>query len=87
MVVPVPCQTLMTMPQPVDWPRNNLFGVINNAVEAHSCIDTDTRISLVKQYTTFDKYLRAGRFDPKVIVNLSRFLFTQEFMTSPLFTI
>ena len=44
--------------------------VINhNAVEAHSCVYTDTRILLVKQYTTFDKYLRVGRFDPKVFVN------------------
>ena len=29
----------------------------------------NTGISLVQQYTAFDKYLRAGRFSPKVFVN------------------
>ena len=39
------------------------------AVDAHSCADTDTKISLVEQYTTVDKYLIPGHFDLKVFVN------------------
>ena len=38
-VVPVACQTLTTMTQPVDWPRDLLLGAINDTVEAHSCVD------------------------------------------------
>ena len=40
-----------------------------NAIEAHICLDTDTEIPLVEQYTTVDIYLRAGRFNPKLGVN------------------
>ena len=32
-------------------------------------VDTYTGVSLVEQYTTVDEYLRAGCFDPKVLVN------------------
>ena len=39
-----------------------------NAIEAHICLDTDTEIPLVEQYTTVDTYSRAGRFNAKLIV-------------------
>ena len=45
------CQTLTTMPQPVDLPCNLLLGAIGNAVEAHSCVDTD-----VSNNTTMSLY-------------------------------
>ena len=32
-------QTLTTMTQPVDWPRDLLLRAINDTVEAHSCVD------------------------------------------------
>ena len=41
----------------------------NDAVEARNCIDIDSKISLVEQYTTVDKYSIAGRFKLKVFVN------------------
>ena len=44
--------------------------LISKAVEGHSCVDTVTGIWLVEQYTTLDKYLRAGRFDSKVFCQL-----------------
>ena len=31
----------------------------------------ESSISLIEQYTTADKYLRAGRFNPKVFVKCS----------------
>ena len=40
-----------------------------NPVEAHSCVDTDSEMSLNEQYTTVYTCSRAGRFDPKVCVN------------------
>ena len=42
---------------------------IMNPVEAHSCVDTDSEMSLNEQYTTVYTCSRAGRFDPKVCVN------------------
>ena len=41
-------------------------GYVIMPIEAHSCVDTDTGSSLVEQYTTVDKYLRAGHFDSLV---------------------
>ena len=38
-VVSVACQTLTTMTQPIDWPRDLLLGAINDTVEDHSCVD------------------------------------------------
>ena len=45
-----------------------------DAVEAHSCIDTDhSEISLNEQYTTIDRYTSmAEHFDPNVFVNCLR---------------
>ena len=40
-----------------------------DAVDAHSCVDTDTEILPVEQYTTVDKYSLTGCFDSKVFVN------------------
>ena len=37
-----------------------------DAMEAHSCVDNDREISLDEQYTTVDKYLIAGQFDPSL---------------------
>ena len=34
-----------------------------DAVDAHSCVDTDTEILPVEQYTTVDKYSLSGCFD------------------------
>ena len=34
-----------------------------DAVDAHSCVDTDTGITPVEQYTTVDKYSLTGCFD------------------------
>ena len=41
----------------------------SDAVEAQSCVDIDTKISLDEQYTTVDKYSIAGCLNPKVFVN------------------
>ena len=34
----VACQTITTMPQPEDWPYDLWLGVVNNAIEADSCV-------------------------------------------------
>ena len=34
--------------------------------------NTDSKLSLGEQYTTVDKHLIAGHFDPKVFVNYSQ---------------
>ena len=41
-------------------------GYVLMPIEVRSCVDTDTGSSLVEQYTTVDKYLRAGHFDSLV---------------------
>ena len=39
------------------------YRLLNDAVvEAHSCVNTDSDVSLDEQYTTVDEYSIAGRF-------------------------
>ena len=45
----------------------------NDAVEAHSCVDMDSKTSLDEQYTTVDKHSMEGCFDPKVFVKCQQY--------------
>ena len=44
------------------------------AVEAQSCVNSDSHVSLDEQYTTGGKYSIAGCFGPKVFVNCLQLL-------------
>ena len=37
-MVTVACQTITTMPQPEDWPCDLWLRVVNDAIEADSCV-------------------------------------------------